>query len=344
MKVAKTKIGIVGAGLIGGKRAVSICHTRQGRLVAVADTEPVAAHAFATRYNITAMSTWQELVSRSDVDAVVVAVPNAYAAEIVLAALRSGKHVLCEKPFGISTAESIKMHNAAVKAGKVVKVGFNHRFHAAILKAYELLQKGAIGDVLFVRARYGHGGRSGMEKEWRFISSVSGGGELLDQGVHVIDLASWFAGNFKTAYGLAQTKFWNTKVDDNAFALLKSEKVTLEFHVSTTNWKNIFSFEVFGSLGYLQIDGKGGSYGDETLIYGKRAPGFGVPTLKRYAFPAGDSSWNREWRNFFGAIQGRNAVCGDSRDGAYANQVVEALYKSSATHREVAIPPLNHLK
>jgi len=334
------RVGIVGAGLIGDKRASSICQTHQGKLVAVADSNVAVAEAFAAHYDADALRSWQALVSRADVDAVVVAVPNAYVAEIVLAALRNGKHVLCEKPFGISSAESIKMQEASVKAGKVVKVGFNHRFHAAILKAHELLKKGAIGDVLFVRARYGHGGRKGMEKEWRFNRSISGGGELLDQGVHIIDLARWFAGDFKTAYGLAQTKFWDTKVDDNSFGLLKNDSVTLEFHVSTTNWKNIFSFEVFGSLGYLQIDGKGGSYGEETLIYGKRRLEFGVPTLKHYSFRAGDRSWNLEWKNFIDAIQGKNALCGDALDGANANLVVEALYKSSASGREVAIRPM----
>lgn len=334
------RIGIVGAGLIGSKRAESIRQTRRGKLVAVSDSNGAQAHAFSEKHKTVTVDGWRDLVSRDDIDIVVVAVPNIYSAEIVLGALRNGKHVLCEKPFGISTTESVKMHKAAMRANKVVKVGFNHRFHAALIKAHELFLKGAIGDVFFVRSRYGHGGRMGMEKEWRFDRAISGGGELLDQGVHIIDLARWFVGDFTTAYGLAQTMFWDTKVDDNAFALLKSDKATVEFHVSTTNWKNIFSFEVFGSHGFLQIDGKGGSYGEETLIYGKRRTRFGVPLLKSYRFPHGDQSWNREWRNFVEAIEGKSSLCGDALDGANANLVVEALYKSSASHREVAIRPL----
>jgi predicted dehydrogenase len=176
-----------------------------------------------------------------------------------------------------------------------------------------------------------------MEKEWRFDRRISGGGELLDQGVHIIDLAGWFAGKFTTAYGIAETKFWDTKVDDNAFGLLRNGKTTLEFHVSTTNWKNTFSFEVFGSLGYLQIDGKGGSYGQEKLIFGRRRKRFGIPIIKEFAFPSDDLSWNREWKSFVDAIAGRASVCGGSLDGIYANAVVEALYKSSSAHREVRI-------
>lgn len=330
-------IGIVGLGLIGNKRAEAIRATRLGRLVAVADSKPPIAKDFAVRFGCSAARTWQDLVADPCINAVVVAVPNAYAAPIVLQAISNGKHVLCEKPFGTSLAQAIAMHKAAQKAGVVVKVGFNHRFHAAIIKAHKILSSGAIGDVLFIRSRYGHGGRFGMEKEWRFDRKISGGGELLDQGVHIIDLAGWFAGRFKTAYGIAETKFWKTKVDDNAFGLLRKGKTTLEFHVSTTNWKNTFSFEVFGSLGYLQIDGKGGSYGQERLIFGRRRKRFGIPIIKEFSFPPGDLSWNREWTNFVDAIAGRGSVCGGSLDGIYANAVVDALYKSSTAHREVRI-------
>lgn len=330
-------VGIVGLGLIGNKRAEAIKATGLGRLVAAADSNALIAKEFAARQACRAVSDWQELVADPDVDAVIVAVPNTYLAPIALEAIQNGKHVLCEKPFGTTLAQAIAMHKAAQRAGVLVKVGFNHRFHAAIIKAHQILSRGAIGDVLFIRSRYGHGGRFGMEKEWRFNHKISGGGELLDQGVHIIDLAAWFAGRFTRAYGIAETKFWDTKVDDNAFGLLRNGKATLEFHVSTTNWKNTFSFEVFGSLGYLQVEGKGGSYGQERLIFGRRRKRFGVPIIKEFTFPAGDLSWNREWKNFVDAIEGKAPVCGGSLDGVYANAVVDALYESSSAHQEVRI-------
>jgi len=334
---SRIKVGIVGLGLIGNKRAAAIRETRLGELVAGSDTNTDTAQAFARQHRCQQIDDWHDLVKSSDIDVVIIAVPNAYLATIALEAFRNGKHVLCEKPFGTTVAEARKMHRAAQKAGVVVKVGFNHRFHAALLKAHKIFSRGGIGDVLFMRARYGHGGREGMEKEWRFDARISGGGELLDQGVHVIDLAGWFAGRFTRAYGRVETKFWNTTVDDNAFGILRNEKVTFEFHVSTTNWKNIFSFEVFGSNGYLQIDGKRGSYGEERLIHGRRRKHFGVPIVKEYAFPAGDASWKNEWTNFIRAIYGTASVCGGTPDGIYANAVVEALYESSSSGREVII-------
>lgn len=333
----KLNVAIIGAGLIGAKRAEAIRTTGTGKLITVADVDLARAAALAQKYGAAASSDWKAVVARGDIQAVVVAVPNAFAAPIVLAALRNGKHVLCEKPFGINVREARAMLAAAKKARRVVKVGFNHRFYDSVLKARDIVDSGGIGKILFIRSRYGHGGRSGMEKEWRFNKKMSGGGELLDQGVHIVDLARWFAGELTGAYGLAQTKFWNTKLDDNAFALLENDKTTVSFHAGTTNWKNIFSFEIFGDKGFLDIEGKGGSYGPETLTYGKRPRGFGVPAVKTFTFKGGDKSWEREWVNFYGAIRGRTKLLGDAVDGLRANELIDAIYRSSKARREIRL-------
>ena len=332
----KLRIGIVGAGLIGGKRADAIAKTKKGELVAIADPDFARAKAFGEKYGVTAYADWKELIAREDIDAVIVAVPNAFVAPIVIAALKKGKHVFSEKPFGITSKESRAMWTAGIKARKVIKVGFNHRFHAGIMKAYDIFKKNGIGKVMYIRSRYGHGGRVGMEKEWRFDKKISGGGELLDQGVHLVDLARWFGGEMKTVYGLAQTKFWKTKVDDNAFALMTNDRVTVSLHASTTQWKNLFSFEIYGDMGSLEITGKGGSYGPETVIYSKKNLGF-APTAEVFTFPGGDESWEREWENFADAVWGNAKIIGSAEDGFRANQVIEAIYESSEGHKEVKI-------
>jgi predicted dehydrogenase len=288
------------------------------------------------KYNVGSAGEWKKFVARKDLDAIVVAVPNAFAAPIVLAALKAGKHVLCEKPFGVTAKESKAMLAAAKKAKRVLKVGFNHRFHEGVQKAHEIVGGGGIGKILFIRSRYGHGGRKGMEKEWRFNKKISGGGELLDQGVHIIDLARWFAGEFTGVYGLAQTKFWKANVDDNAFALMTNAQATVSFHVSTTNWKNIFSFEIFGDKGFVQIDGKKGSYGEEVVTYGKANLGF-APTLEVFKFGPADESWEREWENFADAIAGKAKVNGGAEDGLRANQIIEALYASSKAGKVIKL-------
>lgn len=336
MKKNDPKIGIVGAGLIGAKRADAIRKTRKGKLVAIADVDYARAKALAKKHGVEAAGEWKKFVTRKDLDVIVIAVPNAFAAPIVLAALKARKHVLCEKPFGITVKESKAMLAAEKKAKRILKVGFNHRFHEGLMKAHDIVKSGAIGKILFIRARYGHGGRKGMEKEWRFDKKISGGGELLDQGVHIVDLARWFAGEFREVHGLTQTKYWKTKVDDNAFVLLMNGRTTVSFHVSTTNWKNIFSFEIFGEKGFLQIEGKNGSYGRETLYYGKTNLGF-APTMQAFTFEPEDNSWEREWVHFADAIARKRRVSGSAEDGLRANEIIEAIYASSKSGKNIRL-------
>ena len=330
------RVGIIGAGLIGRKRAAAIQTSGMGQLVAVADVNLAKASALANQYHCLVYKDWRELLRDKDIDAVIVAVPIGFTVPITIEALKRGKHVLCEKPLGRNAAEAKKALDAARRYKRVMKVGFNHRFHAGIAMAKKIYDEGKIGKLMFIRARYGYGGRYGMEKEWRMNKKISGGGELLDQGVHIIDLARWFGGEPENVYGLTQTKFWKTNVDDNAFVIMFNNNVTTAFQVSATNWKNIFSFEIFGDGGYLEINGKGGSYGEETLIFGRRKKKFGVPVIKTFRFQ-GDVSWVKEWHNFLRAVAGREKVNGDALDGYRANLVVDAIYQSSKLRRVIKV-------
>lgn len=332
----KINIGIVGAGNIGSKRAEVLKKFKNCHLVAVSEVDPKRASEFAKTYQCEIVSKWRDLINRPDLHVVIVSVPNAFTAPVVIAALKSGKHVLSEKPFGKNSKESLAIIKAARKNKRLVKVGFNHRFHAAVGKAKEIFDRGEIGKIMFIRSRYGYGGRLGMQNEWRFNKKISGGGELLDQGVHIIDLCRYFAGEFKEVFGSVSSKFWSPGVDDNAFAIMKNEKVTASFHVSATQWKNLFSFEIYGDKGFLDIEGKGGSYGRETLIFGKRKKEFGIPILKNFEFSE-DISWEKEWQNFLGALENKNKINGDMNDGYFANYIAEAIYKSSKLNKIVRI-------
>ena len=177
-----------------------------------------------------------------------------------------------------------------------------------------------------------------MEREWRASKDLCGGGELLDQGVHVVDLCRWFAGDIKSVFGTAKTKFWPMEVEDCAFVYMESlSGVDIQFNVSWTNWRNIFSFEIFGTEGYLRMEGLGGSYGTETLEYGKRKPHGGVPEIEVYEFPGEDVSWQNEWAEFKSAIEEHRQPIGNGVDGMKANQIVQAIYKSSEEKRVVQL-------
>ncbi|HQT92939.1 MAG TPA: Gfo/Idh/MocA family oxidoreductase [Candidatus Kryptobacter bacterium] len=341
-------LAIIGCGLIGRKRALAL--GPDDVLVACCDVNEELAKKFAGEFMCTYFTDYRELITSVQCDAAVVSVVNKFAREIVIAFLKSGKHVLAEKPLGRNAAEAAEMLAAlplpaspGLQVPKslpllLLKTGFNHRFHPAIRKAKELLDAGTIGKVFNIRAAYGHGGRPGMEKEWRASKELCGGGELLDQGVHIIDLVRWFGGEVKELTGNVETKFWDLEVEDNASVIAKTDKgVTASFHVSWTNWRNIFSFEMFGTDGYLKITGLGGSYGPESLEIGKRKKEGGRPDIEVIEFPPEDISWREEWKEFKTAISEHREPIGNGYDGLMANKVIEAIYRSSIEKRVVTL-------
>jgi predicted dehydrogenase len=321
-------VAIVGCGLIGQKRARAL---GSARLVACADVVLPRAQTLAQAVpGAVAFTDWREAIARPGVDIVIVATTNNALAEVTLGAVRAGKHVLVEKPAARTPVELRPVIKAAEQTGVRVRVGFNHRYHPAFLKAKELFDAGALGELMFVRGRYGHGGRVGYDREWRADPALSGGGELIDQGVHLIDLARWFLGPFDQVTGFARTYFWDMPVDDNAFLLLKTSRQQVAFlHVSCTEWKNLFSFEIYGRNAKLHVEGLGGSYGVERLAYYHMLPEMGPPDTTIWEYPRGDDSWQREFAEFTDDIRlGR--VPSANLTAAYdALAAVEKIYGES---------------
>jgi predicted dehydrogenase len=203
-----------------------------------------------------------------------------------------------------------------------------------MLKAHELFSQGAIGELTFLRCRYGHGGRPGYGEEWRADPAISGGGELLDQGVHAVDLFRWFAGEFSDAFGMIASYLWTAggQVEDNGFATFRTAGGQIaQLHASWTQWKNIFSFEVFGRDGYLVAEGLGGSYGPERLTWGRRRPESGPPIVEEYEFPPTDTSWQREWDELVAAIREGREPLGSGYGGWQALRMLGAVYESHRT-------------
>jgi predicted dehydrogenase len=197
-----------------------------------------------------------ETVASDLVDVVMVATLNDALAEIAELAIKAGKHVLVEKPAALQSAVPARLETLAREQGVQVRVGYNHRYHPACLKAQEIIASGVIGPLMFLRARYGHGGRVGYDREWRADPVRSGGGELIDQGVHLIDLAGLFLGDFNSVSGHADTFYWDMPVDDNAFLSLRTAAgQTAWLHASCTEWKNLFSMEIYGRTGKLHWEG-----------------------------------------------------------------------------------------
>jgi predicted dehydrogenase len=321
------QFAVIGCGLIGKKRVAAL--GPRPPLLYTCDLDPSRAAALAAGIpGCTAVTDAAAVLADPRVTAVIISTLNASLAPLALAAVRAGKHALVEKPGALNAAELRGVADAARATGARVRIGYNHRYHGALLKARELVDAGALGPLMFLRGRYGHGGRHGYDREWRADPALSGGGELIDQGVHLIDLAGWFLGEFPSVEGHAATYFWDMPVDDNAFLSLRTaDGRTAWLHASCTEWKNMFSLEIYGRTGKIIIDGLGGSYGLEKLTYypmpttmlGK------PPTPEIFEFPT-DQSWALETQAFVEDIRlGREPSPGLA-EGIRTLEVVERVY------------------
>ena len=320
------RVAIIGCGLVGQKRARSLAG---GKLVACADLDQSKAGDLARNVKGCAVfPDWPSVIRNDQIDLVIVATPHNLLAEIAGAAVREGKHVLVEKPGARNVDELRGLIAIADSAGVCVRVGFNHRYHPAFQQARKLVDSGKIGPLMFIRARYGHGGRKGYDSDWRARPEISGGGELIDQGVHLIDLARWFLGEFEEIDGFTHTYFWEMPVDDNAFLLLKTKEKRVAFlHASWTEWKNTFSFEIYGRTGKLQIDGLGGSYGAERLTWYRMLPKMGPPETDVWEYPMEDDSWEFEMAEFLKDIRLGRASEPGLHDAFATVKIVEQIYQ-----------------
>lgn len=297
-----------------------------------------SAQRLANQLGCEAAAGWRGVVGRNDLDAIIVCTPPDSHAEISIAAMREGKHVLCEKPLARSVAEAEEMVRVAEETARVLKCGFNHRHHPGFQKLRLWVDEGRIGQPLFVRARYGIGGRPGYEREWRADSQVVGGGQLMEQGIHAIDLARWFLGDFSEVAAFIETRYWNmSPLEDNGYALYRTPTGGVAtIHSSLTQWRNLFVFELGGTDGYVAVDGLGGGYGTERAIFGKKD--FTAPFAEEIIdFRGEDRSWLEEWREFASAIEEQRTPQGDGRDGLQAMRLVCAAYEASKTRRTVSL-------
>jgi predicted dehydrogenase len=330
--VSGLRVAIVGCGLIGAKRAAAL--SDDDELFACYDLNEAAAQSLAGEYGAKVCASLDELLA-SGPEVVVVATVHDQLAALAERALKAGAHVLVEKPAGVSSAQIDRLIKCQRASGRLVKVGFNHRFHPGIARAAEEVHSGRHGELMYLRARYGHGGRPGYDREWRTTPARSGGGELIDQGMHLLDLTHWLAGPLELQSALLRTHFWDTPVEDNAALILGDSRSRTDpwamLHVSWTEWKNLFSLEIYCRTAKLQVDGLVRSYGQQSLKIYRMSPELGPPELAQFGYPDEDGSWEREWASFTAAIgaDDESLICGGLDDAGYAWRQIEAAYADS---------------
>lgn len=316
------KVLIIGAGLIGNKRAKFL--PKNLELFGVFDLDFKKSMDFAEEYNCVNFQTLDEafllLPSNS---LVVIAVRHANLAELARKSIEMKSHVLIEKPGAINAEKMKELIMLADNIGVTISVGYNHRFHGAAIELKKILNSQEYGEIQLIRARYGHGGRLGYEKEWRTDYKHSGGGELLDQGSHLLDLLNFFGTEPVLEFSLLPTLYWKIDVEDNAFLAGRlTNSGVFWIHASWTEWKNLFSFEVFLKTAKIEWSGLHGSYGAERLVIHHMEDGLGIPTEKIMEFPEIDESWLLEMIEVEKRI--RNNIS-ESASGECARKVLEII-------------------
>ena len=328
------KFGIAGYGKIGKIREKSIFNSSDAVLISVYDN---TNHEYKKNSGIISCDSYEGLLN-SDIDAVIVSAYASVAAEYVIRALNAGKHVFCEKPPAMNTNEMLEVIETEKNSKKILKYGFNHRFHYSVMEAKKIINKGVLGKLLWMRGIYGKAGSIDFHDNWRNYKKFSGGGILLDQGIHMIDLFRYFSNNeFECLSSYLSTSFWDIECEDNAFLTLKSsENVLASLHSSATQWRHKFLLEMTFEEGYINLDGINSdtrSYAPETLIIGERefedvtfAMGKPKQSITYFEY---DKSWDFELAEFIEAIKGTKTILnGTSQDAFEIMKIVDHVYNN----------------
>lgn len=329
---APLRAGIVGYGYMGEIRRRNVDDHPDLTLVGVVDPRIEDA----AKYRVTLFPTYQDLVAQ-ELDILFVCTPNRLTPDVTVYALEHGCHVFAEKPPGRTVAD-IERIRAAEAAHPELKLifGFNHRHHPGITEAKAIVDSGTLGRILYLRGAYGKSGGDGFEKGWRNDPEMGGGGILLDQGIHMLDLFRFFGGDFDEVSGMMSTTHWDIPVEDNAFLIMRnSEGMIASLHSSATSWKHTFRLEIGLEKGYLTISGllsKTGSYGRETLLIGRRpirgeSVALGNPREEMTYYDA-DPSWDVQVQHFVECIREDKPIADStSLDALRVMEIVEGVYR-----------------
>lgn len=317
---------VVGTGLIGRKRASGLPPTM--KLMQCFDIDSDSANKFAIDFSCAVADSVQDAISKmTQKSLAIIAVRHLDLAPIALKCIRAGMHVLIEKPGAISVELMNELISQAKMHSVTISVGYNHRLHEAAQMLKSITDSKIYGPIQLIRARYGHGGRQGYENEWRANKAISGGGELLDQGSHLLDLMLFLGGQPELEYSALSTLYWKMNVEDNAFlAGTFSGSARFWIHASWTEWKNLFSFEVFYKEAKVEWNGLQGSYGNEKLIVYHMEEGLGVPSIYEYEFDPKDDSWQKELVEVYKRINRMPSIASTAEEARKVLEIIGEAY------------------
>ena len=323
------KIGIIGYGVMGKTRHTAITEIKKGTVVAI--SEPSAGALVNGVPNVS----HDEIISSPEVNVIIVCTPNFLNKELAIRGLSSGKHVFCEKPPAFSGSDMEEVCAVEAASGKKLMYGFNHRHHDSIIHMKKLIEGGALGKILWLRGRYGKSVTNDFFSNWRAKKELAGGGILMDQGIHMLDLFLYLSGDFDVVKAELSNLYWHMDVEDNAFVILKESATgkVASLHSTMTQWRHLFSLEIFLEKGYMVLNGLNTStmsYGEETLSVAKNRSTAPAATWRdevtnKYI---NNNSWRYEMEHFFKSIEQDTPITiGNSDDALKLMRIIDKVYE-----------------
>ena len=323
------KIGIIGFGKMGQTRYQAITELDAGEVVAISDPKEDSYPD-----NIDNVS-HEAIINNPEIDIIIICTPNYLNKNLTIRSLNAGKHVFCEKPPCFTATEVQEVIEAEKGTGLKLMYGFNHRHHDSIIRMKELIDSGELGKVLWSRGRYGKSVTEDYSNDWRAKKQYAGGGILIDQGIHMLDLFLHLSGDYDIIKAEVSNLYWKMDVEDNVFVILKdstSGKVA-SLHSTMTQWRHLFSLEIFLEKGYMVLNGlitSTMSYGEEVLSIARNRSAAPAATwqdeVKTHYVT--NNSWRYEMEHFFNAIHDNRAVTiGTSADALQLMSIIDKIYE-----------------
>jgi len=325
------KYGIVGYGKMGAIRHNAMRAVGVGVASKIYEINPV------DEFHDLQVDDYKQIVNDPDIDAVIICTPNFLNKKLTIEALQAGKHVFCEKPPAFNASEVKEIIETEKQSNRTLMYGFNHRYHGGSLKMREVAASGEYGRVLWMRGRYGKSVDEDYFNDWRANPELSGGGILLDQGIHMLDLFLQVGGDFDELNAFVSNLYWNLPgIEDNVFAIFRNSQsgMCASLHSTMTQWRHLFSFEVFLERGYMVLNGlktPSGTYGAEELTIAKnrsKAPAATWEDEERHKYDV-DESWEREMSNFIRTVNQEIEPKGrDSTEALRVMQMIDRIYEN----------------
>jgi predicted dehydrogenase len=357
----KLKVGIVGYGIVGKRRRIFIDQNSKLKTTCVCDVRFLEndfknnigkihsnydkIELLSSQKSVSGMlldgvgfySDYKKMLSENNLDIVFVCLPNYLAPDATIESLKKGCHVFCEKPPGRTVQDIINVRKQESKNKNLkLKYGFNHRYHGSVQKAKKIIDQNLFGEIINFRGVYGKSSIVPVKNEWRSLKKYSGGGILLDQGIHMLDLFRYFCGDFNEIKSFISNNYWKHNVEDNAYAIMKDEKGRIAMiHSTATQWQHRFKLEITFEKGYIELSGilsGSKSYGQEKLKIIPKESNSSVGSLKVEEINyLNDNSWNDEIIDFTDIVlNNKKVVTGNSYDALKVMELVENIYKADS--------------